>query len=148
MATDVGVGGREHTLDLLVDRLDDPAQLAPRRADVLELLLEERVTLLQLGELLERQRVDRTEQAQLTVELTHPRLGTHAVRKRRRIGRLGDLGFDVEVVAEHLDRRLQPEARLGLVDVRPSRPLADLIELALGIRSPAALRVESRPRAL
>ena len=68
---DVGVGGGEHRLDLVIDGLDHPRQLAPCRAHVLELLVEEGVALLQLGELLERERVDRTEQAQLTVELAH-----------------------------------------------------------------------------
>ena len=74
LAADVGEGGGEHGLDLLVDGLDHPVQLAPGRADVLELLLEERVALLQLGELLERERVDRAEQAQLAVELADPGL--------------------------------------------------------------------------
>ena len=40
---------------------------------VLELLLEERVALLQLVELLERERVDRAHQAQLALELADPR---------------------------------------------------------------------------
>ena len=46
-------------LDLEVDGLDHPQQVAAGAADVLELRLEERVPLLQLVELLERERVDR-----------------------------------------------------------------------------------------
>ena len=80
------------------------------------------MALLQLGELLERQRVDRTEQAQLAVELADPRRGRHAVGQLRRRSRLGGLGLDVEVVAQHLDGRLQPQPGLGLVDLGTGGP--------------------------
>ena len=47
-------------------------QLATGVLDVLEFPLEERVALLQLGELLERERIDRPHEAQLTLQLAHP----------------------------------------------------------------------------
>ena len=90
------------------------------------------MALLQLGELLERQRVDRTEQAQLAVELARPRLGRHPLGQRRHLGGLGHAGLDVEVVAQHLDGRLQAQPGLGLVDLRPAGPLADLVERPFG----------------
>ena len=127
---DVGERGGEHALDLLVDGLDDPGQLAAGVADVLELLLEERVALLQLVELLERQRVDRAEQAQLAIELADPAGGGGALGQRRLLGRLGDLRLDVEVATQRLDRVLEPQLRLGLVDVGAVGPLARLVELA------------------
>ena len=79
MPADVGEGGREHGLDLEVDGLDDAHQLAAGGAHVVELLLEERVALLQLVELLERQRVDRAHQAELTLEVADPRRGADAL---------------------------------------------------------------------
>ena len=69
----VGERRGEHGLDLEVDGLDDAHQVAPGVAHVLQLLLEEAVALLQLVELLERERVDRAEQAQLALEVAHPR---------------------------------------------------------------------------
>ena len=56
--------------------------------------------------------------------------------------RLGDRRLDVEVVAQHLDRRLQAQPGLGLVDLGPAGPLADLVERPLGGRCarPAARR--------
>ena len=42
---DVGERGLEHDDDLLVDRLDDPRELAARVAHVVELLLQELVPL-------------------------------------------------------------------------------------------------------
>ena len=90
------------------------------------------MALLQLGELLERQRVDRTEQPELTIELAHPGLGRDAVGKLRHRGRLGGVRFDIEVMAQQLNRRLQPQPGLGLVDLGPASPLPDLVQGALG----------------
>ena len=90
------------------------------------------MALLQLGELLEGQRVDRAEQPQLAVELADAGLGRDALGQLRHRRRLGGLRLDVEVVAQHLDRRLQPQPGLGLVDLGPPGPLADLVERALG----------------
>ena len=144
MGADVGVGRGEHALDLLIDGRDDAAQLAPCRAHVVELFLEERVALLQLAELLERQRVDRTEQAQLALELADARRGRHAVGQLRRRSGLGGVGLDVEVVAQHLDGRLQPQPGLGLVELAPAGPLSNLVELALGRAAPPTSIVETR----
>ena len=118
VGTDVGERTGEDVLDLLVDRPDHPAELAAGGADVLELLLQERVPLLQLVVLLERERVDRTEQTQLAVELAHPPGGRRALGQLRLLGRLGDLGLDVEIAAQRLDRGLEPELGLGFLDLR------------------------------
>ena len=117
LSADVGERAGEHVLDLLVDRLDDPAEVASGRADVLELFFEERVALLELVELLERERVDRAEQSQLAVEFADTAGRAGALGQLRLLGCLGDRRFDVEVTAERLDRRLQPELRLGLLDL-------------------------------
>ena len=114
---DVGEGGREHVLDLLVDGADHPGQVATRAAHVLELCLEERVAALQFVELLERQRVDRPEQPQFPVEFADPAGGARAFGKLRHRSGLGDGGFDVEFAAQRLDRRLEPQLGLGLAEL-------------------------------
>ena len=134
---DVGIGGGEDRLDLMVDGLDDPRELTTGRAHVLELLVEEGVTLLQLGELLEGQRVDRPEQAQFPIQLAYPALRCDAVGKWWRLGSLGDVGLDVAVVAQHLHGRLDAQTGLGLLDLGAPGLLANLVELSFG-EMPAA----------
>ena len=134
----------EHRHDLAVDGPDDPHQLAPARLDVLELLLQERVALLQRVVLLERERVDRPHEAQVALEVARP------TRERRALGHLGrgrverGVGLDVVLGAQSLDRGLEPQPRLGIVDLgaaataRAPRP-APLEPAALGAQAaPAA----------
>ena len=59
-----------------------------------------------------------------------------------RLGRLGDLRLDVAVVAQHLHRRLQAQAGLGLLDLGAPGALAHLVEPTLRLRPLVALRVE------
>ena len=82
-----------------------------RRVDlhVLELRLEERVALLQRLELLERERVDRTHEAQLALELADSGVRGDALRKRRTRRLDRDLGLSVEIVA----RRPRPRIRVA-----------------------------------
>ena len=126
---DVGVGLLEHRHDLDVDGLDDPTQLAPRVLHVLELTLQELVTLLQRLVLLERERVDRAHELDLALDLAGP------AGERRTLGHLGrgrgerDRGLDVEVGAEALDRVLEPHLRLGLFDLTALDLLAQPGEL-------------------
>ena len=131
VAADVGERGREHVLDLLVDGLDHAGQVAAGGAHVLELLLEERVALLELVELLERERVDRAEQAQLAIELADAAGGGRALRELGLLGGLGDGGFDVEVATQRLDRVLEPQLGLGLLDLGAMRAVPRLVERPL-----------------
>ena len=68
----VGEGGGEHVDDLGVDGPDDLGEVAARRLHVVELLLQERVALLQRVVLLEGERVDRAHEPQLALELADP----------------------------------------------------------------------------
>ncbi len=97
---DIRVGGGEDADDLLVDRLDHLRELAPGLTDVLELGLEERVTLGELVELLEGQRVDRAHEAQLALELPHPGGGADALGQRRALGGHRGVGLGVEIVTK------------------------------------------------
>ena len=47
------------------------------------------------------------------------------------VGGHGDLGLDVEVPTERLDRRLEPEVHLGAFDLGAPSPLARRFQLAL-----------------
>ena len=123
-ATSANADG-EHVLDLGVDRLDHPRQLASCAAHVLELLFEERVPLLELVELLERQRVDRPQEAQLAFEFADTPGRRRALGQHGHRCRLGDRRFDVEVASQGLDRGLEPQLRLGLLELGPPGPLAD-----------------------
>ena len=88
--------------------------------------LEQRVVLL------ERERVDRAHEPQLAVEVAG------APGERGAVGHLGrgrverDRRLDVVVGAQPLDRGLEPQAGLGLVDLAPLQQLADLEQLLLG----------------
>src|SRR5918994_4440655 len=81
VADDVGEGSREHVLDLLVRGLYHAGEVAARRAHVLEMLLEECVALLELVELLQRQRADRPQETELAVELADTTGSRRAFRK-------------------------------------------------------------------
>ena len=142
VGADVGVRTGEDRLDLLIDGLDDPAQVATRRAHVFELLLEERVPLGELGELLERERVDRTEHPQFALELAHPPDRCRALWHGRALGGFGDRRLDVEITAQRLDRGLESELRLRLLDVEPVRLLADDFELTLRVGALPAVTLE------
>ena len=144
---DVGERRGEHRLDLLVDRLDDPAEFAACRPHVFELLFEERVPLLQLVVLLERERVDRSEQSQLAVEFTNPTGGRGPLGQLGLLRRLGDLGLDVEVAAQGLDGGLESELGLGLFDLGAVQLVPQLFEAALGVGAALAGRVERRREA-
>ncbi len=100
--------------------------------------------MLQFVELLERQRVDGSEQTQLAVELAHPTGGGSAIGKIGHLGRLGDLRFDVELATQRLDRRLEAELRFGLLDLGPVRPLTGLLEVLLRLDPALAGLVERR----
>ena len=124
MPGDVREGLGEDADDLLVDRADDASELAAGATDVLELLGEEPVPLLQRRQLLQRQRVDRTHQAELAVELPHPRLGRDTGRQlgAGRGDRLVGLAF--ELPAQRFDGGLQAELGLGPLELDPLEQLA------------------------
>ena len=119
-------------------------QIAAGGAHVLELLLEERVALLQLVELLERERVDRTEQAQLAIELADAPGRRRALGQLGLLGGLGDRGLDVEVATQCLDRVLEAQLGLGLVDLGAMGPLRGVSSSAARRRA-RALRAASSP---
>ena len=113
----VGERALEDRDDLLVDGPDHARELAAAVLHVFELLLQELVALLQRVVLLERERVDRAHEPQLAVEVAGP------AGERRAFGHLGrgrverDCGLAVVVGAEALDRGLEPQPGLGVVDL-------------------------------
>ena len=138
----VGVRGGEHALDLGVDRSDHPGQLAPRRAHVFELRLEERVALLQGVELLEGERVDRPHQAKLALQVAHPPGGRRPLGQHRQLGGHRPLGLDVVLATQGLDGLLDAQLDLGLLDLGAALALAQLFELLLGRAAGATVPVE------
>ena len=143
MRADVGERRGEDGLDLEVDRLDHAHEVASRVAYVFQLLLQETVALLQFDELVQRERVDRAHQAQLSFEVAHAGRRVCALRHLRQVGSFRLLGFEIVVAAQRLDSGLQPHAHLGLVDLHATRALAGFVELLLGSGSAAAQRIES-----
>ena len=133
---------REHVLDLLVDGLDDAGEIAASGPNVLELLLEESVALLELVELLERQRVDRTQQAQLAVELADAAGRRRPLGQFGLFGRLGNGRLDVEVATQGLDRVLEAQLGLGFLDLGAMCALPRLVERPLGVVAALAGGVE------
>jgi len=138
----VGECAGEDVLDLLIDRLDDPGEIATGRPDIFELFLEERVALLEFGELLEGEWVDRTEEPELAVELSYATSGGGTLGKLGCFGPLGRRGFDVEISTQRLDGGFEAEFLLGLLDVESVRFLPDFVESTLGIGTGGASRVE------
>ena len=139
----VGERLAEDALDLVVDRLDHAEQFTTRAAHVLQLRLEELVTLLQFAELLEGQRIDGSHEAQFALEIPHPGDGRDALGNLRSLGGLGHFRFDVEIPPQRLDRCLETHPHLCLVDVDPTSALALLVELAFGVDAFATGVVES-----
>ena len=100
------------------------------------------MALLQGRELLEGERVHGPHEAQLALELTHARRGRRGRRELGTLGGHGRLGLAVEVAAHGLDSRLQTHAGLGLVELGPPSPLADLFQPALSAGALGPHRVE------
>ena len=88
-----------------------------RRLHVLELRLEERVALLERLELLERERVDRAHEPQLALELADAGVRCDALGQRRALRGDRGVGLAVEVAAQGLDRGLEAQLDLGLVEL-------------------------------
>ena len=91
----------------------------------------------------EGERVDRAHEPQLALELAGPGGGGGALGQRGRLGGHGRLGLDVEVAAQRLDRGLEAQLHLGLVELGPAGLLARLLEAALGVLALAAQLVEA-----
>ena len=127
----VGERALEDRDDLAVDGADHAGELAAARLHVLELLLQEPVALLERVVLLERERVDRPHEPQLAVELARAPGERRAFGHRGRGGVERDSRLDVVLGAQPLDRGLEAQPRLGVVDLGALRALADLGELAL-----------------
>ena len=85
--------------------------------------------------LLERERVDRAHEPQLAVEVAGA-AGERGACRHLGGGRVErDRRLDVELGAEPLDRGLEPQAGLGVVDLAPLQALADLQQLLLRARA-------------
>ena len=138
----VGEGGGEDADDLGVDGPDHLGQLAAALLHVVELLLEELVALLERLVLLEGQRVDRAHDPQLALELADAGGGVGAVGELGALGGHGDVGLDVEVAADGLDRGLDAHLDLGLLDLGPLEALALLGERLLLVGAAVAELVE------
>ena len=92
---------------------------------------EELVALLERRVLLERERVDRSHQPEVALELAGAPGERRALGNRRR-GRVErDRGLDVVLGAKRLDRALEPQPGLRRVDLGPLHALPRLDELLL-----------------
>ena len=100
------------------------------------------MALLQGGELLQGQRVDGAEDAQLALELAGPGRRRGALGQRRALGGHGHGRLDVVLAAQRLHGGLQAQAGLGLVELHPAGLLAHLLQPALGVGPLAAVTVE------
>ena len=94
-------------------------ELAPGRANVVELALEEGAPVDERGELLGGERVDRAERGELPLELPHPLAGVDPGRQRWHLGGDRLVGDDVELPPQLADRRLGADPRLGPFDLQP-----------------------------
>jgi len=130
-------------LDLTVHSSNDPHQLAPSGANIVELFFEESMSFRQFVELLESERVDRPEQTQFALEFALTGRGGDTLGKFRSWRRDRNVGFDIEIASHRLDRRFETKANLGTVEFDPSGPFPGRFEFALGPRAFGAGRVES-----
>jgi hypothetical protein len=91
------------------------------------------VALLQGGQLLHGQRVDGAEEPELALEVAGAAGGAGAGGDGRALGGHGHVGLAVQLPAQGLDRRLQPQPRLGPVELGPPDPRPDLVEAPLAL---------------
>ncbi len=99
---------------------------------------------LEFVELLERQRVDRPEQPQLTFELAHPARRSGAIGKLRHRRRFGDRRFDVEFTSQRLDRGFEAQLGLGLAELGLPSPFARRVERMLLLTALTTEAIEFR----
>ncbi len=121
---DIREGLGEDAHDLLVDGTDDSSELPPSATDVLELLGKKPVPLFECSKLLERERVHRAHQPELAIKLAYPGLRRNAGRQLGTVCRDGLVRLALELPAQCLDCRLQPEPRLGAFKLDPLKKLA------------------------
>ena len=108
------------------------------------MLLKELMSLVELVELLEGERVDRPEEPELALELTHPTGGRGPLGQLGQGRLLSGLGLDVEVTPQRLDRGLETEAGLGLIEIGAMGALARGLEGAFRLHPGATYLVELR----
>src|SRR5258705_11296499 len=100
------------------------------------------MALLERVVLLEREGIDGSHQTKLAVELASASGERRAFGHRRRYRVERGLGLYVVVGAQALDRGLEPEMRLGVVDLGALRALSYLHQLTLELAALGAERVE------
>ena len=140
----VDEGRTEHSLDLGVDRADHPVEVAAGGANVVQLASQQLVALVELVVLGQSQRIDRAHDLQLGGQLIHPLPGVEPVGQLRQLRGRGVVRVQAVGVAQTLDRRLQPRAKLGLLDVMPALGPAEGLVATLRIGLPAPQVVEVR----
>ena len=117
-------------------------EFAASGPNVFELLFEERVAGLELVELLECERVDRTEQAQLTFQFANTAGRRRSVGQHGHRRRFGDRRLDVELATKRLDRGLEAQLRLGLAQLGLAGAFARCVECVLLLAARSAVLVE------
>ena len=141
----VGEGLGEDPHDLVVDGPDDLVQLSAGPAHVLDLLLEETVTLLERAELLQGQGVHRAERRQLRLHGRGPLGRRHAFGQRGARRPHGLLGLAPELAAQRLDGGLLTDPGLGQLEGQALERVAGLGQTAA--RPPTAPGAASSRRA-
>src|SRR5207237_5025926 len=128
-----------------VDGFDHLGQLAALRLDVVELALEEGVSLAEGGVLLEGEGVDGAHEAQLALELAHPVGRAGARRKLRARGDDGHVGLALELATYGVDSGLQAHPGLGLLELAPPGSLPYLLQVSLRRGALASDLLEALP---
>ena len=70
--------------------------------------------------LLERERIDRSHETQLALELAHPSVRRDALRQRRALRSDGAVGLRIQFSPDRLDSGLESQIDLGFVDLGPT----------------------------
>ena len=135
MARHVCESLREDPDDLLVDGAYHPSELSSRVPHVLQLLGQEPVPLLERRKLLERERVHRSHETQLAIELADPCVSRDPGRELRTRCRRGVFRLALELAAQVLHGRLEPQPGLGALELDTLGELARLAQGVLGSRA-------------
>ncbi len=134
--------------DLLVEGPDDMVQIPTSVADVVHLGLEELVALAQLGELLQRQGVDRAQGGQFGLELDDAGGWVGALSQFRGGGDQGVVRRAAQIMAEVLDQGLTPDSGLHQVQLDLLQAAAGSSQLVLTRRALSAQFLQPGPAGL
>ena len=133
MAGHLREGRGEHRDDLLVHRADDLAEFLAGGPNVVQLLLEELVSLLQGIKLGQGQWIDGPHELELPLQLGDPGCRQDSVGQHRAGCLDGRLGLPIELGTNGGRNVLNPHPGLGPLDLEPGLTVPGLTESGLGL---------------